>query len=215
MPVRRRPLLVAAALALLACEGSPTEGSIDIDGPTLEALGDQVQLPATLPGSSAPAKWRSLNPTIVSVTSGGLAKAIGHGQALLEATAGSRQAETILTVLPPTLVKIDSLKVSPLVSGGELVALRVFNSGGRGTYRLEAWGYDGTGGHVRYLETDWYPAPVGMNDVTLYEVDTPTNGIQSYIHWLMVEYQPATYQESERRCVDLKRELIICPMLPP
>ncbi|HWK89677.1 MAG TPA: hypothetical protein VNP72_06765 [Longimicrobium sp.] len=213
MKNRCLPLLFATALALLACEGSPTESTgIELEGPTLDALGDQVQLPTTFAGSDRPLEWRSLNPTIVRVTKAGLATAIGHGEALLEATAGTRSAETILTVLPPAQVRIDSLKVTPVFAGSEVVALRLFNAGGRGSFRLEAWGLRAPGDPIRYLQTPWTTAPAHMVEEVLMEVPTPSAGAgDSRIEWLALEYRPATYPDSVRVCVLPNRQAMNCP----
>lgn len=76
--------------------------------------------------------WRSSDPSIVTVDSWGVARAVGAGAALIHAALGARESFVLVAVNPPvTLKSIQVAGVSSLTAGssGHLVAIAVYSDG--------------------------------------------------------------------------------------
>lgn len=71
------------------------------------ALGDEIQLSATITPSTATDKtvdWLSQNPEIATVSADGLVKAVGIGSTVIKALAGSKSAQCQITVTERTVI---------------------------------------------------------------------------------------------------------------
>lgn len=157
------PLLLAAAV--IACDSTTEpEPNIRIVGLTLEAVGDVAQMEVRMDGEAATARWESLDPEIVTVTTGGLARAVSHGIATVKAEIDGRSAEGEVTVLPPVNVQVSELAVVTDAGGSQGTEMRLQNHGGRGYFRLEFWKLRPDGSHERIMyHTNDAEAPVGLN----------------------------------------------------
>lgn len=117
-------LCLISFAALSSCEGSPGPTDVEYDPVSIRltpaalrlgALGDTVRLAAYLQtrseraASSARVDWRSSEPEIVSVTPGGLVRALGPGEATITASAASASATTEVVVIQ----SVASVSVSP------------------------------------------------------------------------------------------------------
>ena len=84
--------------------GSPAIINITPASATLTALGDTIQLRATVkdgknqPISNAIVSWSSSNPSVASVSTDGLVTALGNGTATIRATSGGASNSVVITV---------------------------------------------------------------------------------------------------------------------
>ena len=158
---------VSAAL-LAACEGATDPRVPDLRVPrvTLEARGDTVSLAALSDGVVAVSEWESLDPSVVTVTRGGLARAVAAGTAQVRASFGGAEAMGTVTVLPPVDIRVSELAVVTDPGGKLGMGMRIRNEGGRGYYRLEFWKHHppGTRRRILFYGTDT-EAPAGMDIV--------------------------------------------------
>ena len=150
-----RKYWIALAVLLAACDDvtQPNEPQLEVENVMLEARGDTASLTALVDGGSVVAEWESLDPGIVEVTAGGLARAVAAGTARVRASfAGVADTGTV-TVLPAVDIRVSDLSVVTDPTGEQGVRMRVRNEGGRGFYRLEFWRHDPDGSKRRIL---WY-----------------------------------------------------------
>jgi len=109
----KRSILLAAIFALAACKDSPTEPSdqtpavVAITTPqTVLVVGGTVTLTATVYDqagkkiTNAAVEWRSLTPTVASVSGSGVVTGVATGQAVIEAESSGRTGSVTLTVDP-------------------------------------------------------------------------------------------------------------------
>ena len=95
----------------------------------------------------------TLDPAIVEVTAGGLARAVAPGTARVRASfAGAADTGTV-TVLPAVDIRVSGLSVVTDPAGEQGMRMRIRNDGGRGFFRLEFWRHDPDGSKRRIL---WY-----------------------------------------------------------
>ena len=148
--LRFKPLRIGVALLLVACgDGDPTGTAAPVStvelSPTMSSVlvGGQVQLTAVvrgpqgqvLPGRSV--NWATDDPSVVSVTSDGLVRALALGMTTVTATSegqsGAATVHVIAPVLPPSAPVIET---SALVSGqvGEAYADTLSATGGVSPY---------------------------------------------------------------------------------
>ena len=165
--IRRAAMAGLLAVAVAGCDtGTEPDIELYVSSLTLEAVGDEAQLQATVTDGSGPVRWTSLAPAVVTVTQDGLAKAVATGTATVRATIGSRMAEGTVTVLPPVSIALSELAWITDARGDRAMSVRIRNTGGRGHYRLEYWKTDPTGRHERILaDGSEIDAPVGLNMV--------------------------------------------------
>jgi hypothetical protein len=148
----RKSWIVLAAL-LTSCEGAtePRVPDLRVTDVTLEARGDTVSLVALADGVVAAAEWESLDPSVVTVTHGGLAAAVASGTARVRASFGGAVGIGTVTVLPPVAISVSELAVVTDPGGEQGMRMRIRNQGGRGYYRLEFWKLDRGGSKRRIL----------------------------------------------------------------
>jgi hypothetical protein len=109
----KRSFLLAALIALAACKDSPVEPSQPtpsvvaiISSQTVLVVGSSFTLSAAVYDqdgkriTNAPVEWRSLKPTVATVSAEGLVTGVGTGEATIEAEASGRKASITLTVDP-------------------------------------------------------------------------------------------------------------------
>lgn len=109
----KRSIFLAAALILAACKDSPvgpptpTPSVVAITSPqTVIVVGATVNLTATVFDQSgkkianAVVEWRSLTPSIATVSGSGVVTGVTTGQATIEATSSGRTGSVTLTVDP-------------------------------------------------------------------------------------------------------------------
>jgi hypothetical protein len=161
-----RVLLLPLLVALAGCDSPTDPHTLQVQAATIEAIGDALQLEATVQGTDRLPEWESLNPEIVAVTRAGMAVAVAPGTARVRARVGSQVAEGNVTVLPPVDVQLLSLALSADPEGRPRVQMRLRNAGGRGYYKYEYWRMRETEGgeHRRVLSfTNDFDALVGMD----------------------------------------------------
>lgn len=111
---RRNPIHLFCLLALFALVSCGKDGPTRSTGPanvvvtpktvTLTAIGQSVQLDAQVQDEAGAASsgqavvWASRNPSVASVSSGGLVTALGNGMADITATVGQKQGKSTVTV---------------------------------------------------------------------------------------------------------------------
>ena len=144
---------IVLAAMLAACEGTtePVVPELRVPDLMLEARGDTASLTALSDGATATAEWESLDPSIVTVTPGGLATAVSVGTARVQASFGSAADTGTVTVLPPVDIRVSELSVVTDAGGERGMEMRIRNEGGRGYYRLEFWKHDPGGSKRRIL----------------------------------------------------------------
>ncbi|HSJ33033.1 MAG TPA: putative Ig domain-containing protein [Longimicrobiales bacterium] len=150
-----RKYWIALAVLLAACDDvtEPHEPQLKVENVVLEARGDTASLTALADGGSVVANWESLDPAIVEVTAGGLARAVAPGTARVRASfAGAADTGTV-TVLPAVDIRVSGLSVVTDPTGEQGMRMRIRNDGGRGFFRLEFWRHDPDGSKRRIL---WY-----------------------------------------------------------
>lgn len=159
--VRRGWMVLVALLAACQDGTEPHVPHLWVPDRVLEARGDTASLEALSNGVPVGAEWKSLDPSIVTVTEEGLASAVAAGEALVQATFGGVVDTGTVRVLPPVAVRVSDLAVVTDPSGRQGVRMRVRNEGGRGYYRLEFWKHDDHGAKRRILfySTDTEAAP--------------------------------------------------------
>ena len=133
----KRSIILAAALLLAACKDSSTgpdqstAESVAIVAPqTILVVGATVQLTASVYDQSgaripnATVAWRSLTPTIATVSASGLVTGVSTGSATIEAESSGKTAQITLTVEPDPCTTPLSLSVGQvrLLSGPSAVA---------------------------------------------------------------------------------------------
>ena len=109
----KRTIFLAGALILAACKDSPvgpgtqTPSVVAITSPqTVIVVGASVTLTANVYDQSgkkitnAVVEWRSLTPTVATVSGSGVVTGVATGQATIEATSGGRTGSVTLTVDP-------------------------------------------------------------------------------------------------------------------
>src|SRR6516162_1004947 len=104
---------------------TPTLQSISITGNATVAAGLTDQLTATGNYSDGSTKnltgsvtWSSSNPSIATVTSGGLVKGVAQGNATVSAASGGVTGNTSITVGPPNLTSVAVTPSSASVFAG-------------------------------------------------------------------------------------------------
>ena len=150
-----RKYWIALAVLLAACDDvtEPHDPHLEVGTVVLEARGDTASLTALSEGVAVMAEWESLDPAIVEVTPGGLARAVAAGTARVRASfAGAADTGTV-TVLPAVDIRVSDLSVVTDPTGEQGMRMRVRNDGGRGFFRLEFWRHDPDGSKRRIL---WY-----------------------------------------------------------
>lgn len=134
-PVKRLVLL-AAAVALAACKDGPTTpvqtaAVVAITTPqTVLVVGSTVTLTATVFDGSgkkinnAAVTWRSLTPTVASVSASGVVTGVGTGQVTIEAESSGKVGSVTLTVDPDPCTNPIALSVGQvrILSGPAAVA---------------------------------------------------------------------------------------------
>ena len=108
---KTRPLAIFALVLFAACGGSePIEPTVTVASVTvspgtvtLSTPGETAQFSATVRGSdgstmSTSVSWSSSVPAVASISSGGLATAVGAGTAAITATAGGKAGSAVVTV---------------------------------------------------------------------------------------------------------------------
>ena len=133
----KRSILVAALLALAACKDSPTGPStsppaeMTITSPqTVLVVGASITLQAAVYDqqgkkiTNAPITWRSLTPTVATVSASGVVTGLAPGQATIEAESSGKTASVTLQVEPDPCTTPISLSAGQarLLSGPEAVA---------------------------------------------------------------------------------------------
>jgi hypothetical protein len=133
----KRSILLAALLVLAACKDSPTEPNggtpavVAITTPqTILVVGSTVTLTATVFDgdgkkiNGAAVTWRSLTPTVATVSGAGVVTGVSTGQATIEAESSGRTGSITLTVDPDPCTNPISLNVGQvrLLSGPAAVA---------------------------------------------------------------------------------------------
>jgi hypothetical protein len=128
---------LAALLVLAACKDSPTEPTgqqpavVAVTTPqTILVVGSTVTLTATVFDQSgkkidgAAVTWRSLQPTVASVSNAGLVTGLTTGQATIEAESSGKVGSVLLTVDPDPCTNAISLAVGQvrILSGPAAVA---------------------------------------------------------------------------------------------
>ena len=109
----KRSLFLTAAFLLAACKDSPTEppdqtpSVVAITSPqTVIVVGSTVTLTATVYDqagkkiNNAVVEWRSLTPTVATVSGSGVVTGVSTGQATIEAESSGRRGSVTLTVDP-------------------------------------------------------------------------------------------------------------------
>jgi hypothetical protein len=137
LPVGALPLVLLAT-GLGGCSDDQLPPALYVPNYTIEAVGDAIQLEATLGGTHHLAEWESLSPQVASVTRAGMAVGMAPGEAAVRARVGSATREAKVTVLPAVNVGITS--ASRFTEGAqERARVQLKNTGGRGYYRLQLW----------------------------------------------------------------------------
>jgi hypothetical protein len=133
----KRSILLAALVALAACKDSPTgpgQGTpsvVAITSPqTVLVVGSTVTMTASVYDQDgkkipdAPVEWRSLTPTVATVSGSGVVTGIATGQVTIEAESSGRKGSVNLTVDPDPCTNPIALSAGQVrvLSGPETVA---------------------------------------------------------------------------------------------
>lgn len=156
--------LFVAALAACDSGTGPQLAELQVGDTIIAARGDTVRLSVWADGALVDAEWRSLSPSVVTVTAQGLATAMGKGAARVRASVGRVESEGTVTVLPPVDIRLSELAVVTDPGGATGVGMRIRNLGGRGFYTLELWKLEPDGTKRRILRyTTETPAEAGLD----------------------------------------------------
>jgi hypothetical protein len=133
----KRSILLAALVALAACKDSPTEPGqqtpsvVAITSPqTVLVVGSTVTLTASVYDqdgkkiTNAAVEWRSLTPSVATVSGSGVVTGVSTGQATIEAESSGRKGSVNLTVDPDPCTNPIALSAGQvrMLSGPEAVA---------------------------------------------------------------------------------------------
>ena len=133
----KRFILLATVFTLAACKDSPTgpvtqtPAVVAITSPqTVMVVGSSITLTATVYDQegkkigNAAVEWRSLTPSVASVSSAGVVTGLATGEAIIEAEASGRKASVTITVDPDPCTNPLTLSVGQvrMFSGPDAVA---------------------------------------------------------------------------------------------
>jgi hypothetical protein len=201
--------LLLAALALAGCDSSTDAVTVQVQSVTFEAVGDALQLEATVPGSTALPEWESLNPEVVTVTRAGMAVSVAPGTARVVARVRSGEGEGTVTVLPHVSVELTAVSKQDAGEGLENIRLDVTNTGGRGFYRFRVMrDPDQPGGEHTVITDFWNDTSItpGVSYFVQMSVPAPAD-------WVAV-YSRSPHSEEYRRTGCMRFDGGDCP-LPP
>jgi len=122
------------APSLVSIELTPADPEIEV-GKTQQFKAVGRYLDKSTKDLTAAAKWTSSSPGVATITSGGLAAAIGPGKATIEVSSNSITASTTLTVraVPSKLVSIAITPDSPSTPAGKTLQLKAMGTDSNGS----------------------------------------------------------------------------------
>jgi hypothetical protein len=125
-PVISCAVLLVVALSLVGCSLKPTLSSIQVipNGASLTTAGQTVQFkaigtynagnhPATTSDITTSVAWESSDVKVITITSSGLATAVGSGSATITASIGTTMASSNLTVAAGAVHDLTSIEIIP------------------------------------------------------------------------------------------------------